>query len=100
MELMMASTCLSLPSSTLASLGIFCSGPTLGSMSQLLERAHFADLAKLIAKIFQRESFVAKFAFQVERGFFVDRLFGAFDERHDVAHAKNARDDSLRIKTF
>src|SRR5205814_5706540 len=36
----------------------------------------------------------------VQRGFFVDRLFGAFDERHDVAHAKNARDDSLRIKTF
>src|SRR5271166_6561130 len=33
MELMMASTCFSLPSSTLASLGKFCSGPILGSMS-------------------------------------------------------------------
>src|SRR5580765_4124972 len=67
---------------------------------ELFERAHFADLAKLIAKIFQREFFFAELAFELERGFLVNGLLGAFDERHDVAHTENARDDALGIETF
>ena len=34
------------------------------------------------------------------RGFFVDGLFGAFDERHEVAHAEDAGDDAFGIETF
>src|SRR5713101_743802 len=67
---------------------------------QLIERAHFANLAKLVAKIFQRKSFRAKFAFEIKRGFLVHGLLGAFDERHDVAHAEDSRDDSFWIETF
>ena len=67
---------------------------------ELFERAHFANLPKLIAEIFQREFFFAELALQLHRGFFVDGLLGAFDERHDVAHTENARDDSFGIEAF
>ena len=85
----------------MASLGIFCERADFGKhVHELFERAHFADLAKLIAKIFEREFFFAELAFELERGFLVNGLLGAFDQRHDVAHAENARDDALGIETF
>ena len=62
-----------------------------------LERAHLANLLELIAKILQREFFLAQLTFQVGGRFFVDRLLHAFDKRHDVAHAQNAGDDAFRI---
>src|SRR5216684_4149190 len=66
----------------------------------LLERAHLAYLLQLIAEIFEREFFPAQLAFEFGGGFPIHGLLGAFDQRHDVAHAEDARDDALRIKTF
>ena len=54
------------------------------------ERPHFANLLQLIAEIFQRELFLAQLAFEVGRRFLVDGLLHALDQRHNVAHTKNA----------
>jgi len=78
---MIASTRVSWPSSTLASLGRFCSGPIFGNISTIFfERAHLANLLKLIAKIFKREFFLAQLAFEVGGGFLINRLLDAFDD--------------------
>ena len=36
--------------------------------------------------------------FEFARLFFVDGFLGLFDERQDVAHAEDARDDAVRMK--
>jgi len=80
-------------------LGRFCSGPIFGKhIHDLFERAHLANLLELIAKIFKREFFLAQLAFEVGGGFLINRLLDAFDERHEVAHAENAGDDTLGDK--
>src|SRR6266849_893946 len=69
-------------------------------VDDFFERAHLANLLELIAEIFQREFFFSKLAFKIGGGFFIDGLFHAFDERHEVAHAEYAGYDAVRIKTF
>src|SRR5216684_3743320 len=64
------------------------------------ERSHLANLLELIAEVLESEFFLAELALQFGGGFFIDSLFHAFDERHEVAHAENAGDDALGIKTF
>src|SRR5713226_7821110 len=69
-------------------------------VNNLFERTHFANLLQLIAKIFQRKFFLAELTFEIGSGFFVDGLFHTFNKRHEIAHAENAGDDALGIKTF
>ena len=45
-------------------------------------------------------SFLAQLAFQLAACLVVEGLFGAFDQRKNVAHAENARNDALGIKRF
>ena len=86
-------------SSTCASLGILAKGPIFGQHAhQLLERTHFANLAQLIAKIFEREIVLAKLALQFA-GLFSSIVFlGLFDQGENVAHAEDAGDDAVGIE--
>ena len=74
-ELIIASTCFNLLSSTLASFGNCCSGHFRQHIHQLLQRPDPSNLLQLIANIFQREPFVPQLAFQFRRRLFVHRLF-------------------------
>ncbi len=97
----MASTRVSWPSSTFASLGKILQRTHLREhVHDFLERSHLANLLELIAEIFQREFFFAQLALEIGGGLFVHRLLHPFDERHDVAHAENPRDDAFWIKTL
>src|SRR5262249_45915345 len=66
----------------------------------LLERAHFANLSQLITEIFERKFGFAELALELHCGFFVNGLFGALDERKNVAHPENAGNDALGIEAF
>src|SRR5215813_8469540 len=66
---------------------------------QVLDRAHLSYLPQLITEVFERESI----ARQSTRGdvlcfLFVNGLLGALDQRKNVTHAENARDDSVRVE--
>ena len=64
-----------------------------------LQRAHLFDLAKLIAKVRQREAAAAeRFLGELFRLFPVDFFFRLLDERKNVAHAENAADDSVGME--
>ena len=66
----------------------------------LLERAHLAQLAQLVAKVFEGELVPPQLALEL-RGFLgIDGLLGLLDQRHHVAHAEHARHDAVRIKRF
>ena len=64
----------------------------------LLERAHLANLAQLVAEILEREFAAAQLAFELGDLLGVHGLLDALDQREHVAHAQDARDDALGIK--
>src|SRR5579872_5662647 len=65
---------------------------------ELFKRAHFANLLQLVAEILEGEFVVLQFALKFARLLFVDGFLGFFDEREDVAHAEDARDDAIGMK--
>src|SRR6266404_3508975 len=68
---------------------------------ETLQRSHFANLTQLVAKIFERKAVASEsFGSKVLRFFLIDLRLGFFDEREDVAHAENARDDAVGVEGF
>ena len=57
-------------------------------------------MPELIAKILKREFGLAELTLQFFRRFAIHGLLGALNQRQDVAHAEDARNNSLRIESF
>src|SRR5579872_5870905 len=67
----------------------------------VLDGAHFLDLLQLIAKVLQRKAIAAQCPRRhLLRFFLVHILFGALNERKNVAHPKDARNDTVRMERF
>ncbi len=97
----MASTRLICFSSTLSA--AFCSpenGPIDGQHAhQVLHRSHLLDLPQLVAKVFEREAVAVERLGGHLRGFLlVDLRFGALDQRQNVAHAEDARNNAVGME--
>ena len=65
------------------------------------QAAHGAHLADLCLEVVEIETFAGLELFGERQGlFFIDALSGFFDQRQDVAHAKNARGHALGVEGF
>src|SRR5690242_3523496 len=65
---------------------------------QLLDRAHLANLLKLIAEVRKGEIVFAELALHLAGFFLVDVFLGLFDQAEDIAHTQDARDDTVGKK--
>jgi hypothetical protein len=64
-----------------------------------LQGTKLADLAELVAEIFEGESVAAeRLSGKIFRFLAVERLFGLLDERHNIAHTENAADDAVGME--
>ena len=66
----------------------------------LLQRTHFPDLLELIAEILERKAVLLDLLLKLERLLLVDDLFGLFDQRQDVAHSHDPRNQPVRMEQF
>ena len=66
---------------------------------QALHRSHLFNLPQLIAEVFQREAVASQGAGgHFLRLLLVDLLFSALNQRQNVAHTENARDDAVGME--